>query len=236
MPYDANDPDTKAAVQAAIDAALEEAQTAHEAEIEGLKTKNADLVKRISKLRSGNGDGSHNEEISRLEKELDESNSKLGMVEGELRETKRQLKKVEGERDTFKTQAETEGNFSRNMLVESGLTSALVEANVAPQFMEAAKAMLGKAVSVKVDGDNRTAVVGDKSLGDYVKEWSASDAGKHFVKAPASGGGGATGAGTQGGAGKKFSEMTEAERIDMARTNPAAWEQLLKENNINIAA
>ena len=112
-------------------------------------------------------------------------------------------------------------------MVENGLTEALLAANVAPQFVEAAKAMLGKGVTVATDGDTRKAVVGDKSLGDYVKEWAASDSGKHFVSAPANGGGGSN-QHTQGGAGsKKLADMSEQERSAMAKTNPIGWQTLL---------
>lgn len=226
MAYDANDPADQAIVQGLIDAALEEAREAHEADIAGLKRKNTDLSNQIKRLRAG-GDDVHTAEITRLEGELEEVSGKLRTAETNLREVNRKLTAAERERDGFRQSAETETAFSRNMLVESGLTSALVEANVAPQFMEAAKAMLGKAVTVKVDGDNRTPVVGDKSLGDYVKEWAASEAGKHFVTAPGNGGGGANGSPQGGGGTKKLADMTEKERLEMARTNPTGWQALL---------
>lgn len=213
MAYDPNDPADVAIVTAAVNEALEAASATHEAEIEGLKKKNTDLLGRIRKLREG-GDGNDTGEITRLENELEESQGKLRVAESELRQVRRDLSRVEGERDTARNGLEVESSFSRTMLVENGLTAALAEANVAPHFMEAARALLGKQVTVKVDGDNRTAVgPSDKPLGEFVKEWAASEAGKHMVAAPANGGGGANGnSPAQGGGAKKISEMSEAER------------------------
>jgi hypothetical protein len=82
------------------------------------------------------------------------------------------------------------------------LTSALVEAKVAPQFMPAVKAMLSGKATIKTEGDARSVVVGDKSLGDFVKEWSQGDEGKHYIAAGNNGGGGAGGGG-QGQTGNK---------------------------------
>lgn len=226
--YDANDPADKAIVDGLIEEALEAEREKHEAEITGLKTKNADLVKRLGRARAGNAEGGNTEEITRLERELEETSGKLATAEADLREATRQLKKVTGERDNATRSLETESSFSRNMLIENGLTSALTEANVDPALMEAAKALLGKGATVKVEGDNRTAVVGDKPLGEFVKEWAASDAAKRFILAPVNGGGGAPPQGGGGNPGtKKLADMLEPERLAMARTNPTGWAALL---------
>lgn len=213
MAYDPNDPADKAIVDGLIEEALEAEREKHEADIEGLKNKNKQLTDRLRKARSGD-DSADTAEIDRLERELDESKAALRTAQSELRETNRKLKAAETERDTARTSLETESSFSRNMVVENGLTAALVEAKVAPHFMEAARALLGKQVAVKVDGDNRTAVgPNDKPLGEFVKEWAASEAGKHYVAAPANGGGGANGSNpASGGGSKKISEMSESER------------------------
>lgn len=213
MAYDPNDPADKAIVAGLVATALEEQESIHESAIEGLKNKNKDLITKLNKARAGN-DGGSNDEILRLENELDASQTKLAETERALNTTKRDLTRVTGERDTANTNLATESEYSRSMVVENDLTSALVEAKVAPEFMDAAKALLSKGVAVKVDGDKRTAFVGDKSLGDVVKEWSASDKGKAFIKAPENGGGHSTDKNPQGeGSAKRISEMNQAERI-----------------------
>jgi chromosome segregation ATPase len=157
MAYDPNDPADKAIVDGLIEDALEAEREKHEADVEGLKNKNRQLTERLKKARAGEG-GGDTAEIERLEHELDDAKGQLRTAQSELRETNRKLKAAEGERDSARQTLETETSFSRNMLVENGLTAALIEANVAPHFTEAAKALLGKSVTVKVDGDNRTAV------------------------------------------------------------------------------
>jgi len=210
MAYDPNDPADKRIVDGLIAAALEAAQEEHEAEVTRLTSKNTELLGKLKNARNG---GDNAEEVTRLENELSEVQGKLRTAESELRTVKRDLQTVTGERDTARTSLETESTFARGMVVENGLTAALAEANVAPEFMEAARAMLAPSVTVKVDGDNRNAVIGDKPVLDHVKEWAASDKGKHFVKAPANGGG-KTGDNNpaNGGGAKKIAEMTESER------------------------
>lgn len=227
--YDPNDPTDKATVQALIDAAVKAAEDAHEAEVEGLKNKNKDLVERLRKARAGDT-GADASEINRLERELEEVQGQLRTAQTEVRETKRQLTAAERDRDAARQTAETETNFSRSMVVENELTAALTEHKVAPQFFEAAKALLGKGAAVKEVDGKRSAFVGDKSLGDYVKEWSASDAGKAFVQAPGNTGGGTSG-GASGGSqtGKKLADYTGLERTNLMRNNPAEWNKLVEE-------
>ncbi len=193
MAYDANDPADKKIVDALVKAAVQAAGRDDGA------------------LLPANGDAG---EIERLENELEAGKSELRKVQGELRQVKRDLETAAGERDTFKQTAETEGAFANNLVIENGLTAALTEHNVAPEFMPAAVALLQGQVQVKPgEGGKRQAFAGDKPLSEFVKEWAAGDAGKHYVKAPANGGGGAGGGAQGGGSGtKKISEMSEVER------------------------
>lgn len=233
--YDANDPDTKAAVQAAITAALEAAQEEHDAEVERLKGKNNELLDKLKKARAG-GDSATTGEIERLEREVEDSSSELRKAQTELRDAKRQLKDAERDRDAAKASLETETGFNRNLITENSLTAALAENNIAPQFLEAAKALIGKGVTVKeVDGE-RLAFVNDKPVSDYVKEWAASDAGKAFIKAPANGGGGANGTIPNGNSGaKKLADLSEPERLELARTNPQEWQRIRAEAGLTDA-
>lgn len=228
MAYDPNDPADKKIVDDAVAAALATAHDEHEAEVTRLTNKNTELLGKLQKARNG-AEGGNSEEIGRLERELEDSNKQLAAANADLRQARRDLTKVEGERDTFKTQAETEGNYSRNLLVTNGLTDALTEAKVAPHFMEAARALLASKVKVEVNGDERTLLADGKPVGDFVKEWAASDAGKHYTVAPANGGGGANGANGGGNPnnGKKLSEMSEDDRRAMAIADPAGFRALL---------
>ncbi len=229
MAYDPNDPETKAALQAAIEAALEAERETHTSEVDRLNNKNKDLLGKIAKLRKDGG-GENTGEIERLEGELETVGRELTVAKSELRETGRKLKTAETERDTLRTQAETESNYSRNLLVTNGLTDALTEAKVAPHFMEAARALLAGKVKVEVDGDERKLLADGKPVKEFVKEWAASDAGKHYVLAPANGGSGSTGAnggGNPNSGGKALKDMSEPERVQMERDDPIGFKTLL---------
>lgn len=87
-----------------------------------------------------------------------------------------------------------ESGFTQRLLVDNGLVSELTKQGVTdPAYIKAAQALLRSGVQIVADGENRIAKVGDKALGDHVKEWAASDEGKRFVTAAANGGGGAGG-------------------------------------------
>lgn len=228
MAYDPNDAADKAIVDGLINDALEAERDTHIAEVGRLTAKNTELLGKLRTARNGSG-GENAEEINRLENELEATSGKLRTTETELRETGRKLKAAEGERDTFRATADTESNFSRNMLVENALTTALVENKVAPHFMEAARALLKDRVKVEIEGGERKTLVDGKPVADFIKDWSASDAGKHYVSAPANGGGGAPtpNGGTPPNGSKKLADLTEAERGVMATTDPVGWATLL---------
>jgi hypothetical protein len=194
MAYDPKDPADKAILDKAVKDALEEQAAEHESDIAGLKTKNKELLTKLKAANEGkDGDPA---EVARLE--------------GELEKVQKDLKAVTKERDsnaklldTVNKDLETERGFSSKTLTENALTSALLEAKVAPQFMPAVKAMLSGKATIKTEGENRSVVVGDKSLGDFVKEWSQGDEGKHYIAAGNNGGGGAGNGGGQGPSGNK---------------------------------
>jgi hypothetical protein len=192
MAYDANDKADKKIVADLIAAALAEAAEEHAADVTGLKNKNSELILTNKKLREGKGDPL---EVERLEAQVE-------ALSAESAKAVRAVKKLEGERDGFKTQAESETKASHKLLIDGGLTDVLLANNVGKEFLPAVKAMLAGQVTVKADGENRTAVVGDKPLGDFIKEWAQGADAKIYVKAPANGGGNAPGGqakGTEGG-------------------------------------
>jgi hypothetical protein len=80
-----------------------------------------------------------------------------------------------------------------------------------PINLKAAKAMLAAQVNIVTEGDKRIAKVGDKLLADHLKEWSATDEGKHFVSADNNSGGG--GHGSKGTEGIKKENLTSTQKI-----------------------
>lgn len=152
------------------------------------------------------GDGDP-KEVEKLETEVEELRGKLKDAEKQFKKDAKAIEALTGERDG-------ERKAINGLVVDKGLTEALTAANVAPQFLPAARALLQGRVTIKQDGEARTAMVGDKSLGDFVKEWSQGDEGKHYVAAPANGGGGAPGGNNpQGGGNAKTMKRADFDKL-----------------------
>lgn len=192
MAYDPKDPADKKIVDKLIADALEEAETEHEAGIAGLKTKNKELIADNRKLKA---DGPDAAAVERLEA----ANEKLT---ADLKTATKELGKVTKLAGDHEAVAKSELAANRKLIVENGLTTELLSNKVPEQFLPAVTKLLEGQVTIKVDGENRVAMVGDKSLGDFVKAWSLSDAGKHFVSATVNGGGAAPGSKAPGTPGK----------------------------------
>ena len=191
-----NDPEVKAAIKAAADAAVSEATA-------GLIAKNQELLGKVKKLQKDAAiDPAEYQALSEAK----------DTAEAKLAEALKTVKQATAQAEKDRKALEAETGYVSKLLIDNGLTDALLKAGVKPEMSKAVKAMLAGQVSLKVEGDKRLAVVGDKALGDFVAEWAQSDEGKHFVAAPANQGGGANG-GAQGAGKSKV----------MAR---AAYEQL----------
>lgn len=181
MSIDLNAPEVKEAIEARI-----------ADETKGLKAKVDEL---LGKLKKAQKDAQIDPEehaklqadYQRLEEQLDTANKAVKKAENASAKLVEQL------------QAETAAVSS--LLIDDGLTAALVKAGVAPQFMDATKALLRQNAKVVADGGTRKAVVGDKELTAFVSEWAQSETGKAFVKAPDNRGGDAGGG--QGGNGQQ---------------------------------
>jgi hypothetical protein len=185
MAYDPKDPADKKIVDDLIAAALAEQAEEHGAEIEGLKAKKTELLGKIAKLKADKG-GADGPDTDKLEAEVERLSGELKTATKALDKATKDLTTVTGERDGL-------GKQIHNLVADQGLTTALVEAKVPTQLLPAVKALLLPKVAIKTEGDDRKAVVGDKALGDFVKEWSQGDEGKHYVAARVNGGGGGPG-------------------------------------------
>jgi uncharacterized protein YggU (UPF0235/DUF167 family) len=182
--YDANDPADKKILADAVAKALADAETEHEQNIEGLKNKNKELVIKLKAAQEGKANP---QEVERLEEALEKSQTELKNLNKEHKKITTTLeettKTLDGERTSAKQSA-----------VESNLTDLLTQAKVPGALLGGAKALLTSKVVVEDKDGTRSFKVGDKSLSDFIKEWSQGDEGKHYVAASPSGGGGAGGA------------------------------------------
>jgi hypothetical protein len=197
MPFDINDPETKAAVKSLVDAAVATAKTAAEESASALQENNRLLVKQLREAKKG-------QEIDPTKHAALED--KVSELEGQLsaatKDAQKASKEATAQLENLTKQLNSENGFTQKLLVENGLTEALVKAGVSAHLLPAVKAMLKDQVKIVAEGDTRKAVVGDKPLADHVSAWALTDEGKHFVTAPANSGGGAA-----GGAGGKGAEV-----------------------------
>ena len=198
--FDPNDADTKAALAKAVKDAIEE-------ETKGLKAKNDEL---LAKLKKATKDAQIDPaEHQALQAELDQAQTQIA-------ELQKVAKTAATEAEKAKKALEGESGFISRLIIDNGLTEAIIKSGVKPEMSKAVKALLAGQVTIKTDGDKREAVIGDKSLSDFVGEWAKSDEGKHFVAATNNQGGNAQGGG--GGKGAfDFSKMSSIEKMEAGR-------------------
>ena len=188
-----------------IKAAVDEATS-------GLAKKNSELLAELKEARKG-------KQIDPAE--LDKLQEKIDGLENQLTASQKTIKEQQKAFEQTKAALDSESGFTSKLLLDNGLTDALVKAGVAAPFLPAVKAMLSSQAKIAIDGDTRKAVIGDKDLSTFVTEWATSDDGKHYIAAPQNNGGGASGG--SGGTGQQvvsrstFDAMSHPERASFAK-------------------
>lgn len=124
--------------------------------------------------------------------------------------------------DKYKADMDALQGQLRSVLVDKGLSDALDAVNINPALKQGAIAMLQSQIEIQ----NGQAVAGEASLSDFIKEWSDSDTGKAFTLAPQTSGAGVQQSNGYNGQAKSLAEMSEAERVNLYRTDPAKFQQL----------
>lgn len=206
MPFDANDPDTKAAIKAITDKLSGD----FEARLEQLEAKKDEALTEAKKAKAElrKTQEIKPEDVAALETERDR-------LAGELTAAQKLAKDAAAAAEKATKALETEQIFTHRLVAENGLVKSLSDNGVSdPAYLEAAKAMHIGAVKVVADGDVRKALYGDKDLATAIKEWAAGDVGKKFVAAPNNSGGGAPGGG--GAQGGKTMPRTQFDALDPA--------------------
>lgn len=151
---------------------------------EALQKKNRELLGELKAAKAkAKGVEIDPEEYAGLQSEIETLRDHLAKTE----------KMSKGEIEKFqKALAEKDGAI-QNYLIDNGLADAMLKANVRTEMMPAVKAMLRQQTSIKADGSEYLALMGEKPLAEAVIEWAQSEAGKPFVVAPDNSGGGAAG-------------------------------------------
>jgi hypothetical protein len=189
-----------------IKAAVDEATS-------GLAKKNGELLAELKEARKG-------KQIDPAE--LDKLQEKIDGLENQLTASQKTIKDQQKAFEQTKAALDSESGFTSKLLLDNGLTDALVKVGVATPFLPAVKAMLSSQAKIAIDGDTRKAVIGDKDLSAFVTEWATSDDGKHYIAAPQNNGGGANGGsgstGQQVVSRSTFDNMSHPERASFAKS------------------
>jgi hypothetical protein len=207
MAFDPNDPETKKALKEAVEAAIEDATS-------GLVEKNREL---LGKLKKAQKDATIDPaDHAALQTELETTQAKL-------KEAEKVAKTATTEAEKHKKSYEGESKVVHDLLVDNGLSTALLENGIKnPVYLKAAKALLASQVILTAEGDKRIAKVGDKSLTDFIKTWAGSDEGKSFVAAAVNNGGGASGGHSGDNNTGDLSKLSPEARLNAINTSEGA--------------
>lgn len=174
----------------------------------GLKSKNEELLGLTKKLKEEMK--STTDRLDAIAKEKEEAEAAAAAKGGDVEKVKETLtKQHKSEMEKLTANLSDTQSKLNKVLIENGLTDALTKAGVAPQYLDAAKALLTTKHKAEVADDNGNPVarIEGKAISEFVSEWTQGDQGKHFKAAANNGGGGANGqnGNAKGGAAKTMS-------------------------------
>lgn len=194
--------------------AVASAKAAFDEEVEGLKSKNKELLAKVRAAKEIDP-----ADLSAAEERADKAEAALAKANADLKTMTTRAEKAE-------KAAESESGFSSKLLTENALNDALATAGVkeAP-MLKAVKAMFGPLAQVAAEGEQRIVKIGDKALPDFIKEWAGTDEAKHFITAANNSGGGAPG-GNGGGSGKT---MTRDEYNSKVVSDPKGTQSFIRD-------
>jgi hypothetical protein len=181
--------DEKTYTQEQVDAALDK-------ETKGLKAKHEELMDELKDLKRTHKqfEGLDPEEIKETLRAAKEAENKRLEAEGDWKKLRDQMREDHA-KEIQKRDAQID-SLTKGMdetRTQVAIDSAMKEAKIAPQFADTVEAFLKTKIVLTGKGEARTAVIGDKSPGDFLKEYVGTDNGKHYVLADSNSGGGSPG-------------------------------------------
>jgi hypothetical protein len=200
-----------------------------QAEVEALKKKNAEILdeKKSEKRKAEEAETARKKAEEERDQEKSKAEEEKARKDGDwkkLEETLRashaaELKKLQEENGALKG--------ARDKLVIDGALSAQLDAaGVKPEFKPAVAAMIRAASKAEVEIDASGSFAGKidgKPIDAFVKDWAASDQGKHFIL-NANAGGGANGSGGGGAQSTANPYKKETRNLtkqgELEKTNP----------------
>ena len=187
----------------------EEQQSQINALIDAAKAEQADELDRLRV---------HNANLIAEKREVRERNKTLEAEGAKLAEYETRIASLTEERDDMR-------RAHHATIAERDLSAAISEAGIMGPLVPAFTALMrAKGLSINVDTDTPFATIQGASVTDFVRSFTASDAGKHFVAALGNGGGGTLEPQTRISANARtLSEMTLKERTELHRSDPIAY-------------
>ena len=189
----------------------------------GLINKKSELEEKLSKAKGSlSAEESAQEKLSLLEASIEQDRllakenytGALSLKEQEYNTALERLTTGATEKDAL----------IHKLLVDNGLSAQLVQYGVSRDLMPLIQQALSSQASI-IDGQ---AMIGDKSLSEFMKEWAETPQGKASrVAASNTGGDGIGGGGVP--VGKKMKDMTGQERNALFRDNPTEFNRLKAE-------
>ena len=190
---------------------------------QGLADKNTDLLGKINHGKEkASGTVAELERLRILEQGLEQS--KLEEAENYKGALTLKEQQYNADLEKLTNGSNEKDQLIHKLLVENGLTAELVKLNVNPDLMGLIQQGLSAAATV-TDGQ---AMIGDKSLSDYMKEWGDTPQGKASRVAASNNGGDGLGGGDVP-TNKKMKDMPGAERTALFRQNPTEFNRLKAE-------
>lgn len=212
--------------QADMEAAIAKAVGPLQAKIEELESKNSglldDLKKAQRELRAAKDitPEAHQAEVERADK-----------VEAKLAELTAAHKALTAERDKAVKALEAEQSAARAYAIEAEVSKAIAEGNVVPALVPAFRALVAQGARAELaDGRYSVLAADGKPIGETIKAILASEEGKHFVAAPANGGGGAPG--SRGPAQGGVKTMTREQFQELRTADPAGAAKFFAEGGV----
>lgn len=200
---------TQADIDKAIAAAKADWKAEADAETEGLKNKNREL---LGKLREAQGV---------KPEDLQAAEARADKAEADLAALNKTVKTLTKERDDAAKALETEQATARTAARDAAINGAIADGQVLPALAPALRALFGTQAKVDLVDGAYSVLIGDKPAGEAIKAFLDTDDGKHYRAAPVNGGGGAPGGGGQAGAKtvtrSQFDGMSHVDRSAFAK-------------------
>ena len=189
---------------------------------QGLLDKNTDLLGKVnSGKEKASGTVAELERLRILEQGLEQS--KLEEAENYKGALTLKEQQYNADLEKLTNGSNEKDQLIHKLLVENGLSAELVKLNVNPDLMGLIQQGLSAAATV-TDGQ---AMIGEKSLSEYMKEWGDTPQGKASRIAVSNSGGDAIGGNVP--TGKKMADMSGAERTALFQQNPNEFNRLKAE-------